>query len=481
MFQRHGTGEQPTGTLGPVEVALAAGALVLATVALAVAVLAMRRRARPTMETGSGDQPVSALVSGPAATPAIDGAADARADPAGGGVTGPGGGRAGERRAERAELLVAVVDSMSRSLDPASVHDATGRALAHLLPGRWSEFLVVDEVRSNGAGSSDGALQAVARTVGPAGQLASCPVTRIDDCPAVRRTQPLLAVSSDQVDACRHLANRPTGACSAVCVPVGVAGRAVGVVHVLGPPGAPPEGADVSDVIWLAGHVGARLEALTAPPRAGGPQTPVGSVGAGAPAGDPVESHHEASWSPEAQGGALDLTDATLGSTPPVDVLTGLPGRAAFVRSVAELRATGPAFVLVFADVDDLGGLNHDAGHAAGDTAVTALASVLTDGLGPNSIAARLDGATFAVACPDVTLGRSVEAIEAVRSELLDAMLDGSAPAFTCSFGLTHSSVSGDDEELLRVARSGLQRAKDLGGDQIVYADLSLADEPPAG
>jgi hypothetical protein len=32
---------------------------------------------------------------------------------------------------------------------------------------------------------------------------------------------------------------------------------------------------------------------------------------------------------------------------------------------------------------------------------------------------------------------------------------------------------------LLRVARVGLDRAQSMGGDQIVYADLTLADDPP--
>jgi len=39
--------------------------------------------------------------------------------------------------------------------------------------------------------------------------------------------------------------------------------------------------------------------------------------------------------------------------------------------------------------------------------------------------------------------------------------------------------VSEDPEQILAAARAGLRRARALGGDQIVYADLTLLDEPP--
>jgi diguanylate cyclase (GGDEF)-like protein len=432
----------------PVIVALAAGALVLAVAALAVAVIERRARTRsggpvPTMLT----EP--ATVAPPVPAAGTDGPADAAPV------------RAATERAERAELLVAIGDALGRTSSVASVHEVAGRAMAQLAPGRWGELIVPEEpVRS------DAPLRPVARSGGPAGELAACPVPTLGQCPSARRAQPLLSGSSSEIDACPWLAGRSHGDCSSLCVPLAEDGRVAGVLQVLGPVGRPPSGAEVSDVIWLAGHLGARLEAARDRDR---PDPAPASLHP-----DPAPAS-ASSVSPE----AVDLTDASLGGPPPLDVLTGLPGRATLVRAMESLRATGAPFVVVVADVDGLAAVNARSGHAAGDTVVAALGSALSKGLGEAAVVARVDGATLAAACPDLTLGRSVEAIELIRSEVLDLVADGDTVAFTCSFGITHSSVTDEVDELLRVARVGLDRAQSMGGDQIVYADLTLADDPP--
>ena len=426
-------------------VALAAGALVLAVAALAVAVAAWRARTPPARSVvdPAAEPPPGASV-GP---PGDDGAAR----------------RAATERAERAELLLAVGDAFDRATVDAEVHGVTGRAMARLLPGRWSELLLADPTDPSAA-----ALHPVSRSSGPAGELAGCPVPSIDRCPSARRAQPLLAGSSSEVDACPWLAGRPGGDCSALCVPVAVDARVVGVLHVAGPPGRPAPGDDVSDVIWMAGRLGARLAEVAGRSGAGPESPPDGRTRIDEP-GEPARAPV-----------AVDLTDGSLGGPPPADVVTGLPGRAALVRAMESLRDRATPFVVVVADVDDLTGINARSGHGAGDRVVAALGSSLAAGLGGSAVAARIDGATLAAACPDLTLGRSVEAIELIRSEVLDLVVDGATVAFTCSFGITHSSVTDDVDELLRVARAGLDRAQALGGDQIVYADLTLAEEPPS-
>jgi len=432
-------------------VALAAGALVLAVTALAVAVTERRARTSSSSSVAPPAGPVP--VADPVATP----------------DEGQAMLRVATDRAERAERLLAIGDALGRAVAGTEVHEVVGRSMARIAPGRWSELLLADPTEESGA-----AVRPVARSAGPAGELAGCPVPTIDRCPSARRAQPLLAGSSTEVDACPWLADRPGGDCSALCVPVAVDARVVGVLHVLGPPGRPVPGDEVSDVIWLAGRLGERLAEAAGRDRVGAAP----SVDAAPPADAPFVG---GTVGTEAGGppASVDLTDASLGGPPPLDVLTGLPGRATLVRAMESLRAAGTPFVVVVADVDGLAAVNARSGHAAGDVVVAALGSAFSRGLGDSAVVARVDGATLAAACPDLTLGRSVEAIELIRSEVLDLVADGDTVAFTCSFGITHSSVTDEVDDLLRVARVGLGRAQEMGGDQIVYADLTLADEPP--
>ncbi len=78
---------------------------------------------------------------------------------------------------------------------------------------------------------------------------------------------------------------------------------------------------------------------------------------------------------------------------------------------------------------------------------------------------------------PNMSVLRSIEAIERLRTALASALAVSGIHPFTCAFGVTHSSVGSSVPEILRVADAGLLRAKELGGDQVVYADEALAAE----
>ena len=68
------------------------------------------------------------------------------------------------------------------------------------------------------------------------GRSAGCGVDSPDRCPAARRAQVQQFANSDDLDACPKLRGRPAGAVSAVCVPVSIMGRTVGVIHATGEP-----------------------------------------------------------------------------------------------------------------------------------------------------------------------------------------------------------------------------------------------------
>src|SRR5580693_2676998 len=73
----------------------------------------------------------------------------------------------------------------------------------------------------------------------PGGCPPGCTVDSPDHCPAARRAQVQRFNDSDDLDACPKLRNRVEGRLSALCVPVSIMGRTVGVIHATGAPNDP--------------------------------------------------------------------------------------------------------------------------------------------------------------------------------------------------------------------------------------------------
>lgn len=260
-----------------------------------------------------------------------------------------------------------------------------------------------------------------------------CPVSHTDDCLAIRRGQVVVTDSSDAINACPRLRARPGGPCSAVCIPVAVEGHSVGLIHATAEDRHPPEPRVVERLADLSRQVGARLGALRA-----------------------LESSRvEAS----------------------TDGLTGLPNRRALESELQQMLDGGRGFVAVLADLDKFKSLNDTFGHEAGDRALQLFARVMQDNVRGHDMVARVGGEEFVIAYPDMTVQGSIEAIERLRTGLASAVAVAAVQPFTCSFGVTHSSVGATLAEILRVADAGLLRAKELGGDKVVYADQALAAE----
>jgi len=87
-----------------------------------------------------------------------------------------------------------------------------------------------------------------------------------------------------------------------------------------------------------------------------------------------------------------------------IDDLTGLYNRRGFTNAAGEELASGfargRAFLVIFADLDGLKGINDVHGHAAGDWAITQAAEVLKLCFGPDDVVARIGGDEFVALCP---------------------------------------------------------------------------------
>jgi diguanylate cyclase (GGDEF)-like protein len=152
------------------------------------------------------------------------------------------------------------------------------------------------------------------------------------------------------------------------------------------------------------------------------------------------------------------------------DPLTRLLNRRAFVtRLEAEVaRATryGRSFGLVIADLDHFKQLNDRYGHAAGDEALVAFASVLVESLRKPDDAFRIGGDEFAVLVAEATeedARRVVSRVEALL-ERLAAGGEQWAADLSASFGCAACPDDAKDPQtLFRLADEALYDAKRNG------------------
>ena len=258
----------------------------------------------------------------------------------------------------------------------------------------------------------------------PDGEPPGCSVDSPDRCPAARRAQVQRFTDSDDLDACPKLRNRPQGRTSALCVPVSIMGRTVGVIHATGEPGLVVGDEVVEDLGTLAKLAGARIGLLRVM----------------------AETQLQAS----------------------TDSLTGLLNRRTFDdRVAAALRAQGPV-AIAMADLDRFKDLNDTYGHETGDRALRLFSRVMRESVRAHDVISRHGGEEFSIAFPSCTATQAQEVLDAVRARLSAAIAVGGLPAFTVSFGLTEAGEEEDLPAVLARADAALLQAKVAGRDRVI-------------
>jgi diguanylate cyclase (GGDEF)-like protein len=229
------------------------------------------------------------------------------------------------------------------------------------------------------------------------------------------------------VGACPRLRNRGVDPQSALCVPVTILGRPVGVIHSTGPVGRPASGSTIREIEGLALQAGSRIGVLRAMSQS-------------------------------------QLQAAT-------DPLTGLLNRRSLEDRVRTLHDSGQPYAVAFADLDHFKDLNDTFGHDAGDRALRLFAAVLRRVVRDGDIVARFGGEEFVVVLAGGDVDSAGPILRRIREELALAVTGGDVPPFTASFGLVDSSYDGELAELLRTADVGLLQAKSDGRDCVVTPD----------
>jgi diguanylate cyclase (GGDEF)-like protein len=330
------------------------------------------------------------------------------------------------RTAERRAFEGVLQQAMEMSGAEADVYDILRDALSTAVPRLQAEMLVAD--------SSHAHFHRTFTTATDSDERSGCGVVSPQDCPATIRSHTLVFRSSGALDACPHLKHRPSGECSAVCVPVSVAGKTVGVTHATGADHEPPTEIEIRYLQISSRRASERLAMVR----------------------------------------AFDKSETQAHTDP----LTGLLNRRSIENRVRELQREGVPYILAYGDLDHFKVLNDTHGHEAGDQALRMFSRVMRDSVRPNDLVSRYGGEEFVIVLPDCNTEVAVAVLERVRERLALALASGPLPPFTVSFGITSSTQHKSFEEILAAADRALIAAKSAGRNRVILADQTLVGAP---
>jgi len=160
------------------------------------------------------------------------------------------------------------------------------------------------------------------------------------------------------------------------------------------------------------------------------------------------------------------------------DGLTGLMNRRYFLpQAETELqraqRYRRPVCVAM-ADLDFFKKLNDSYGHAAGDAVLRAFSTLVQETLRQSDLICRYGGEEFAFVFPESTLHEAMRLAERLRERCAEydiRLPDQRLIRVTVSIGVAEAG-EGDIDAALHLADEALYKAKDLGRNRVVAADL---------
>lgn len=322
--------------------------------------------------------------------------------------------------AERDAFGTQLAAALEMSDTEEAVHLVAARAMTQIASDLPMELLLSDSSRAH--------LERAAAH--PTAGAPGCGVESPFNCVAVRRGNPAVFADSEALDACPRLRDRPSGAVSAVCVPLSFMGRSLGVLHTTGAVGTIPTPEQIAQLTALGIQAGARIGTVR----------------------------------------AFEKTQVQART----DSLTGLNNRRSLEQAARGLVASQTNFAFVLADLDYFKRLNDSHGHEAGDKALRLFADVLKKAVRDSDLPARWGGEEFAIFFPKATALQAFDVIERLRADLAQALLVSQCPPFTASFGIADSSMGTLLEDIVRVADDALYRSKHAGRDRATIGDPKL-------
>jgi len=319
------------------------------------------------------------------------------------------------REVVQREFSTRVATALEMAETEVDVLDVLERTLQRSAPDLAAELLLADNSHSH--------LERMLVS-SPDGLAPGCPVSEPHQCVAARGSRTMVFPDSEELDACPKLRDRARGACSGVCVPVAIAGRSVGVLHIAGDQFHVPDDETIHQVEAVSHLVGTRLAMVR------------------------VLNEREFQAS--------------------TDPLTGLLNRRMIENHGRALRLQHRQFTVAMGDLDLFKTLNDLHGHETGDRALRTFSHVLKSTLREEDVAGRYGGEEFLIILPDCDTPAARVVLDRVRTELEPAILQSGLPPFTVSFGIAPDDPDLGLDEVIARADTALYQAKEAGRDQIV-------------
>lgn len=217
---------------------------------------------------------------------------------------------------------------------------------------------------------------------------------------------------------------------AALCLPLVIGERSLGVLCVTTAPGELPD-RDRQATLEHVVHVGsARLESLR---RRRGPSTPG-----------------------------------------PTDPVTGLPTEVALRARAGELTRSHQPWCLAVLRVDGADEFRHLHGPHTWDDAMRLIADTTSTTLRPDDVVVRLDGERVAAVLSGCSTAQAAAALERARESLVLAHTMAGIEHFTCSVGLVDGTRATSVDDGIRLADAAGHAALLQGGNRVVVADASI-------
>lgn len=314
-----------------------------------------------------------------------------------------------------------VQQALEMAMDEDDVHAVIEQAARMVLPEASLQLLLADSSRAH--------LRTVIGGLDRGGEedVLACRVRAPHGCPAIRESRFRAFPSSARLSACPRLRECPASPCAALCLPLNIMGRAVGVLHLRLRGEHEFDESTAQILVSLATHAAARLGMLR----------------------------------------TLQSTEVQASTDP----LTGLLNRRSFEEAAEALLASDNTPSLVMFDLDHFKRLNDTFGHQAGDRALRLFARVLERGIKRDDLACRLGGEEFVVLLRDCTSVDAVRVVDRIRDGLERALSEATVPPFTFSAGIASvPEHCANLEKLLHLADAALYSAKRQGRNRTVLA-----------
>jgi diguanylate cyclase (GGDEF)-like protein len=151
------------------------------------------------------------------------------------------------------------------------------------------------------------------------------------------------------------------------------------------------------------------------------------------------------------------------------DPLTGLANRRHFLEllatAFADYQRGGPAFAVLYFDLDHFKDINDTLGHPLGDKLLRIVADRVKGLIRRSDVAARFGGDEFAILQKNISTPEASRTLAAKINEALGqpCQLDGNEAQISATIGIVVASAASDPEAIMIQADLALYRAKEIG------------------